>query len=361
MFISPASDTGATAKLRESVASSQGFVMNLTNAWGWRPDVFDGFAALREQLTRSSSLSKREQALLVCASAAQLGDAYCSLAWGRKLAVEASPAVAAAVISGSHCDELSDSERALATWARKVVHDPNGTVASDVQALRDVGLSDRDIFEATVFIAFRQAFSTVNDALGVDADRELLALAPVEVTSAIKFGRLPQRGLVIAQPTSRAELDAVRQLMRSFIAWHRERHVQDLALIDAYFDTDAFEEELAGLPGHYIAPHGDLLLASLDGEPAGCVALRAIDDDFCEMKRMFVYPRFHGQGVGLALGRQIIESARALGYRGMRLDTSIRQAEATGLYQRLGFRLIEPYYELPQTLRDWLIFMELRL
>jgi putative acetyltransferase len=165
--------------------------------------------------------------------------------------------------------------------------------------------------------------------------------------------------LAVSHPTSTSELDAVRRLMRAFIAWHRERHVQDLALIDAYFDTAAFEAELASLPGTYSAPGGSLLLATLDGEPAGCVALRAIDDEFCEMKRMFVYPRFHGKGVGLALGQSIIGSARDLGYKGMRLDTSIRQAEATTLYQRLGFKPVSPYYELPQELREWLIFMEL--
>jgi GNAT superfamily N-acetyltransferase len=160
---------------------------------------------------------------------------------------------------------------------------------------------------------------------------------------------------------SDSQLDAVRHLMRAFIGWHRQRHVQDLALIDAYFDADAFEEELAGLPGAYSPPFGQLLLASVQDEAAGCVALRSIDKDYCEMKRMFVYPQFHGKGVGLALGQQLIELARRSGYRAMRLDTSIRQAEATGLYQRLGFRFIEPYYELPRNLRDWLVFMELRL
>jgi GNAT superfamily N-acetyltransferase len=165
----------------------------------------------------------------------------------------------------------------------------------------------------------------------------------------------------VSSALSQSQLEAVRGLMRAFISWHRQRHVQDLALIDAYFDANAFEQELAGLPGIYSPPSGQLLLASVRAEAAGCVALRPIDNEYCEMKRMFVYPQFHGKGVGLALGQRLIELARQSGYRAMRLDTSIRQAEATGLYQRLGFKFIEPYYELPENLRDWLVFMELRL
>jgi uncharacterized peroxidase-related enzyme len=191
LFISPPADTEETARVYQSSAAAQGFVMNLTKAWAWRPEVFDGFAALRNQLTGQSTLSKRELALLVCAAAAELGDAYCALAWGRTLAGEAGPAAAAAVIADSGTDQLGERDRALVAWARKVVRDPNATTAGDVQALRDVGLGEREIFEATVFIAFRQAFSTVNDALGVQADHELRALVPAEVNAAVNFGRVP--------------------------------------------------------------------------------------------------------------------------------------------------------------------------
>lgn len=157
------------------------------------------------------------------------------------------------------------------------------------------------------------------------------------------------------------QLDAVRGLMRSFIGWHRERHVEDLQLIDEYFDASGFEEELRTLPGEYSPPRGRLLLATIQQQPAGCVALRSIDDEYCEMKRMFVYPRFRGQGAGVALATRLIDNAREAGYRALRLDTSIRQGEAKALYSRLGFRTIEAYYELPQKLRDWLVFMELDL
>jgi putative acetyltransferase len=167
--------------------------------------------------------------------------------------------------------------------------------------------------------------------------------------------------LEVLTPTTPEQLDQVRALMRAFVAWHRQRHLEDLALIDSYFDAVAFEAELATLPGKYAPPAGGLLLATVDGQPAGCVALRGIDRDRCEMKRMFVYPVFQGRGVGRALADAVIENARALGYRTMVLDTSIRQAEAQALYRRMGFRDIPPYYDLPDDLRDWLVFMELPL
>jgi ribosomal protein S18 acetylase RimI-like enzyme len=161
----------------------------------------------------------------------------------------------------------------------------------------------------------------------------------------------------IVVPETAADLDAARDLIRAFVAWHRERHLEDLDLIDGYFDAAAFERELAGLPGAY----RPLLLARIDGEPAGCVALRGLDDEVCEMKRMYVDMRFRGRGVGVALTERLLADARSLGYARMRLDTSIRQAEAQALYARFGFTRIEPYYELAPELRDWLVFMELEL
>lgn len=165
----------------------------------------------------------------------------------------------------------------------------------------------------------------------------------------------------ILVPNSPEQLDQVRDLMRAFVAWHRARHLQDLRLIDDYFDANAFEHELRTLPGEYVPPDGALWLACVDAQPAGCVALRRIDAQACEMKRMFLYPQFHGQGIGRALGESIIRAGKAAGYSVMRLDTSVRQTEAQALYEKLGFRRIEPYYELPAALRDWLVFMELPL
>src|SRR5215212_9246885 len=115
---------------------------------------------------------------------------------------------------------------------------------------------------------------------------------------------------------------------------------------------------------HFLVPihhHRVACFLPHDGDPAGCVALRPIDAQYCEMKRMFVYPHLRGKGIGLALAQRVVEHARSSGYRAMRLDTSIRQAEAEALYSRLGFEVIPPYYELSDDLRDWLVFMQLTL
>ena len=166
---------------------------------------------------------------------------------------------------------------------------------------------------------------------------------------------------VVLQAKSETEINDVRFLMRSFVAWHRERHVEHIALIDRYFDKAEFEKELAGLPGKYAPPRGSLLIAYYAGMPAGCVALRDLGDGVCEMKRMFVPPEHRGIGIGRDLGERIIEDARASGYRLMRLDTSFRQAEAMRLYEHLGFRRIMSYYELDEDMRNFLVFFELSL
>ena len=165
----------------------------------------------------------------------------------------------------------------------------------------------------------------------------------------------------VFRATTPTQLSDVRSLMRAFLAWHRERHVEDRALIDSYFDEEAWDHELADLPGKYAPPSGSLLIAYHDDRPAGCVALHHLGDGACEMKRMFVPVKFRGLGVGRALADRIIADARAAGYRRMRLDTSERQDEAIRLYEKSGFRRIAPYYPVTDDLKDWLVFFELEL
>lgn len=189
MFLQSAPATQAAARLYQGDLDKRGFVMNFNRAWAWRPDVADAFLALRGLLTSSSSLSAREQAVLTCAMASALGDAYCSLAWGKMLAGASDPSTAAAVLSASASVGLTPREEALAAWARKIVDNPNATTAEDVDGLRAAGCSEKDIFEATTFVAFRLAFSTVNDALGVEPDLQIAESAPAEVRTAVHYGR----------------------------------------------------------------------------------------------------------------------------------------------------------------------------
>lgn len=170
---------------------SDGYVWNVTRLWGWRADVYRDFAALRASLMASSSLTDRDWAVMVTATASQLRDSYCSLAWGAKLAGLTDAETAAQLLANEPAPALSEREQALAAWTRRLVDDPNATTAEDVARLRAVGLDDREVFEATTFVAFRLAFSTVNDALGAKPDRQLVDAAPAPIREAVRYGRPP--------------------------------------------------------------------------------------------------------------------------------------------------------------------------
>ena len=119
--------------------------------------------------------------------------------------------------------------------------------------------------------------------------------------------------------------------------------------IDLCFQN--FDAELADLPGDYAPPSGQLLLALVDGELAGCGALRGLAEcdhaNACEMKRLFVRPAFRRFGLGRVLAQQLLDDARALGYSSMLLDTLDEMEAARELYASLGFEEVAPYYFNP--------------
>jgi ribosomal protein S18 acetylase RimI-like enzyme len=144
------------------------------------------------------------------------------------------------------------------------------------------------------------------------------------------------REMKIKPAQTKLEIERVRNLFLEYETF-----------LDADLCFQSFKEELASLPGKYSPPNGNLLIA-VDGEKmVGCVAIRGLDENICEMKRLYVKPETRGTGIGRLLAQNIIKIAVELGYSLMRLDTLDRLTEAMNLYESLGFRRIEPYYENP--------------
>jgi GNAT superfamily N-acetyltransferase len=110
----------------------------------------------------------------------------------------------------------------------------------------------------------------------------------------------------------------------------------------------SFDEELKNLPGAYGPPSGRLLLVRYGEDAAGCVALRRLELNICEMKRLYVRPDYRGLGLGRMLVERVIAEARSIGYARMRLDTVASAMEdAIALYRRMGFQEIAPYSAIP--------------
>ena len=164
------------------------YVWNVSRLWAHQPGTVQQLFGLMSEALAPSGLSFRQRGILVTAAASALGDSYCSLAWGGKLGKALDAAVAARVLNGSDAG-LTDQEKAMAGWARKVARDPNGTTPADVQALREAGLDDGQIFAITAFVALRLAFSTINDALGAQPDAQLARSLPPDVREAVSYGR----------------------------------------------------------------------------------------------------------------------------------------------------------------------------
>jgi GNAT superfamily N-acetyltransferase len=169
--------------------------------------------------------------------------------------------------------------------------------------------------------------------------------------------------LSIRQAGSEEEYQAARDLIRAYLDWQRGTYSDLLHLVERYFA--AVEGELASLPGPYAPPSGRLLLAYVDEQAAGVVALRDEGQGVCMMQRMFVRPRVQGQGIGRALAERLIAEARIAGYEAMWLETAPRQLAALGLYRSLGFEPIVPFFEMPadwpEEIKQGYAFMGLRL
>lgn len=151
---------------------------------------------------------------------------------------------------------------------------------------------------------------------------------------------------------------ALKEEVTALFAEYTRMLVEGDPAFQEYLNLQNYDEEIAHLEHKYGEPSGRLYLARWNGETAGCIGLRRIDGENCEMKRLYVYPAFRGKHIAEALTERIIADARAIGYRAMLLDTLPFLQGALGLYKKLGFYEIPSYNNSPM---DTSIYMKLDL
>ena len=149
----------------------------------------------------------------------------------------------------------------------------------------------------------------------------------------------------ITLATEPEQIEDARALFREYEEW-----------LGMSLCFQGFEEEVATLPGKYAPPGGRLYVAYDDGEPIGCIALRSIAPNICEMKRLYLRDAARGKGVGKRLIEQVIADGQEIGYQKMRLDTyPPKMGKAVNLYEAHGFYEIPAYYDNPH---DGVLYME---
>lgn len=158
--------------------------------------------------------------------------------------------------------------------------------------------------------------------------------------------------------------------MNIVLAYDREKEIRELVVeytdmiikqgndVKECLSSQNLDEELKDMKNKYSLPYGRMYLAIVKDEAVGCVALTKNDNEYCEIKRLYVRPKFRGQGISKALTEQVISDARKIGYKYMRLDTFPFMSSAIKLYEKYGFKIIDRYNDNPAKTA---IFMQLDL
>ena len=144
-------------------------------------------------------------------------------------------------------------------------------------------------------------------------------------------------------------------ILKVLFVEYTDRLVEQDPSFAEYLRVQNYDEELKDLSAKYGAPAGRLYLALADGKPRGCVALKKIDRENCEMKRLYVRREYRKEGLGEILAKQVIADAKEAGYKHMLLDTLPFLKAAIALYKKLGFYETEIYNNSPM---DTSIFMK---
>jgi len=150
------------------------------------------------------------------------------------------------------------------------------------------------------------------------------------------------------------DISGIKELFAEYVKllFGLERNFQD------YLDLQAYDDEVDSLNEKYGLPSGRLYIAYFENQAAGCIALRGINDTDCEMKRLYVRPKFRGNKIGAALVEAIVRDAKEIGYRSILLDTLPSLEKAIALYESVGFYEIPPYNDSPA---QSTVFMKLDL
>ncbi len=161
----------------------------------------------------------------------------------------------------------------------------------------------------------------------------------------------------ISQVSAPNEIRDVQELLREYTTWAFTLAAES----DQAPTFQGIEEELAALPGTYAPPTGSLLLATLNNQPAGCIALKGHNATTGELKRLYVRSTFRGRKIGRQLVDAVIEKARDMGYQRLILDSHISMKSAHAIYEAAGFRKVETPSDFPEDLKPIVVFMEMNL
>lgn len=167
--------------------------------------------------------------------------------------------------------------------------------------------------------------------------------------------------VVVREASSGKDYEVFSLLIGEYVSWLRSRYEQDNWFIAEVLDKQALAGELENLSAMYGSSNGRAFVAVYEDEVRGCGAYRRLADGTCEMKRVFVRQRFQGAGLGRRLCTELIAAAREDGFFLMRLDTGNLMSEAITMYKSFGFKECPPYYEYPEKLMPYFVFMELQL
>jgi ribosomal protein S18 acetylase RimI-like enzyme len=164
--------------------------------------------------------------------------------------------------------------------------------------------------------------------------------------------------VVIAPAVEASHFGAARELLAEMARWDAEQSERLLQLspddVLAFFHS----ADPRTLTRQHSPPHGCLLIATVDGVPAGCAAFRRLDDTACELHHLWVRSAFRGRRIARSIVEQLIDRAAAAGYRTMRLETAPFMTQAHALYASLGFRSRGLYREVPPLLQPFTLCME---